>query len=332
MKKACENITQAQEMRKELLRQVDAGHINDNTVTQITFEKLAEYYKANYVTQPVYNLEKTKKLSGMRDRRTTLTRLTTLSNHFRDKLIRHITYSDIHNYKTTRLGCETQYKRPLSLASVHRELALLRRMLNVARQNKWIDSSPFNDGDALIQPGLEEKRQTILTDEQENEILKLCVGRRQHLKPILVCALDTGMRQGEIFKLQWQDVDLVNGVIKVQAFNTKTMHEKWLVLTERLKVELQKLWETSLQRPHDLVFGIRSNVKRAFKFVKSQVPELRFHDLRHTTGTRLAEVMPIAEVGRILGHTQVSTTYRYINQNLEMAKRAADILDKKNAK
>jgi integrase len=58
---------------------------------------------------------------------------------------------------------------------------------------------------------------------------------------------------------------------------------------------------------------------------------LRFHDLRHTHATRLvSKHMPLSEVGRVLGHTQANTTYRYVNANLETAKRAAAALDEFN--
>jgi integrase len=56
--------------------------------------------------------------------------------------------------------------------------------------------------------------------------------------------------------------------------------------------------------------------------------DVRFHDLRHTHGTRLAaNGFSLAEVGRILGHRQPQTTYRYVNASNETLKRAASMLD-----
>jgi integrase len=60
--------------------------------------------------------------------------------------------------------------------------------------------------------------------------------------------------------------------------------------------------------------------------------DLRFHDLRHTAATRLVTAhIPLSEVGRVMGHTQASTTYRYVNGNIETARRAAAALDAFNA-
>lgn len=75
-------------------------------------------------------------------------------------------------------------------------------------------------------------------------------------------------------------------------------------------------------------------MKRSFGAARSDagLKDLRFHDLRHTAATRLVGAhIPLSEVGRVLGHTQANTTYRYVNANVETAKRAAAALDAFNA-
>jgi integrase len=61
----------------------------------------------------------------------------------------------------------------------------------------------------------------ILTLEEGARLLAACEGPRAHLRPILICALDTGMRRGELFSLVWEDVDFEDWLITVKAFNTK---------------------------------------------------------------------------------------------------------------
>lgn len=62
------------------------------------------------------------------------------------------------------------------------------------------------------------------------------------------------------------------------------------------------------------------------------LPDVRFHDLRHTAASRLVTAhIPLSEVGRVLGHTQPNTTYRYVNANIETARCAAAALDAFNA-
>jgi integrase len=129
-------------------------------------------------------------------------------------------------------------------------------------------------------------------------------------------------------------VDLDKGVITVAAFNTKTMRARTISLTARLARELEALAAQAPKRPEDLVFGISDNVKRSFDSVRRAVglEDVRFHDLRHTAATRLVSAnIPLSEVGRVLGHTQANTTYRYVNANVETARRAAAALDAFNA-
>jgi integrase len=135
------------------------------------------------------------------------------------------------------------------------------------------------------------------------------------------------MRRGEIFSLTWSDIDFDSGLITIRAFNTKTMRERQIGMTERLISELEKLREN---QNGGLVFGIKTHAQHSFQKAKIEagLTDLRFHDLRHTHATRLVGAqMPLAEVGRVLGHTQPSTTFRYVNINADTARRAADLLN-----
>jgi integrase len=138
------------------------------------------------------------------------------------------------------------------------------------------------------------------------------------------------MRRGEIFKLTWRDIDFGNRLITIRAFNTKTMRERQVAMTEQLCRELESLSEQSNKKLDELIFGITTSVKTAFNKVKREagIPDIRFHDLRHTHATRLvSKHIPLSEVGRVLGHTQANTTLRYVNPNVESARRAAAVLD-----
>jgi integrase len=187
----------------------------------------------------------------------------------------------------------------------------------------------------LISLADENKRERILTREEEVKLLVACeTPLRAHLKAILICALDTGMRQGEIFSLRWHDVDCENGLLNIQAFHTKTMKERQVAITTRLALELERLEASPPDNADGLVFGIIDNVKRSFTAARNKagLKDVRFHDLRHTAATRLVGAhIPLSEVGRVLGHTHANTTYRYVNANVETAKRAAAALDGFNA-
>lgn len=117
----------------------------------------------------------------------------------------------------------------------------------------------------------------------------MCDNRyRSHLRPILICALDTGMRRGEILSLRWSDVDFEERLLTIRAFNTKTMKERQVSLTTRLALELERLWDASPRVRDQLVFGFTNNVKNSFRSVRTEagLPDIRFHDLRHYAESR----------------------------------------------
>lgn len=193
--------------------------------------------------------------------------------------MRGITYGDILEFRATRLKTPTlgdiaRRERELkkdakaglrvtrTIAAVGRELEKLRHMMNVAQREGWILGSPMLGGDPLISKADEKKRERIITREEEAKLLEACDGQRAQLRPISICALDTGMRRGELLKLRWRDVDFDNRVITIQAFNTKTMRERQVSMTGRLTLELERLWEMSPKRPDWLVFGIVNPVCR----------------------------------------------------------------------
>ena len=78
-----------------------------------------------------------------------------------------------------------------------------------------------------------------------------------------------------------------------------------------------------------LVFGITNNVRRSWNSARKSAALdcVRFHDLRHSAGTGLSEVLPVVHVGKVLGHRNPKTTNRYINPDFETLVKAASVLE-----
>jgi integrase len=191
---------------------------------RMTFGGLAKVYETVKLVPARY--EDGRKVAGLRSWRYTKSFMPTLVAHFGRRQLRSIRHSDLEAFRLERLGtpvrCGTDENdepiyRPRRMASVHRELGLLRAMLRYAEREGWIVRSPFDGNSGLISTANETKRDRILTRDEEMRLLAGCVGRREHLRPILMAALDTGMRRGELFKLTWEDVDLNAKLIYVRA-------------------------------------------------------------------------------------------------------------------
>jgi integrase len=207
--------------------------------------------------------------------------------------------------------------------------------LNVAVGERWIADNPFKGKAALISSADERKRERVLTRAEEERLLAACTGKRAHLRPLIVVAVDTGCRRGELFALRWTDVDLPGRRLRVLAENSKTQRERFVPLTARAADELRGLSSRPGATPDALVFGMTSTVKTAWKSAckVAGLADARFHDLRATCGTRLCSAgVPIVEVARVLGHSDMKTTYRfYIGEAEGSLDRAAAALDRFHA-
>lgn len=307
--------THARQLIKELLREIEERGEGALDTSRLTFAQLAKHYTDNYAT-PARYLE-SRKIAGLRSHAEVNRIVEILENHFGSKRLRSITHGDILQFKSQRLDTIVKFKkappRQRSIATVNRELTVLKRMLSIAFREGWILRHPFSGSDVLISASDETKRTRILTKEEESLLLDACDERREKLRAIIICALETGMRRGEILSLRWSDVDLDNRRINIQALNTKTLKSRALPITPRLLAELEALPRRSEAAR---VFGITDTIKRSWATAKriAGITDLKFHDLRHTFATRLVQAgIPIAEVSRILGHSNVATTFRYAN-------------------
>lgn len=339
------NRTHARELIKEMLREVDDYGEQSLDTSRKTFADLADYYEKHYLIEAKY--KNGKKISGLRSLAPSRGVLKTLCDHFGKRLLRTITYGNVLALRSLRLETKTRHDKERNVGTVNRELALLRRMFNIAKREGWLLKNPMENGESLIKAADEHKRERVLTFEEEERLLTACGERtinyvrygkqitakdsgekRKHLRAIIIAAIETGMRKGELLKLKWKDIDFENQVITIQALNTKTLKMREVPISDRLKIELEQLLKISLQDLNSTVFGLL-NVKKSFEGARrvANLPDIRFHDLRHTYATRLISAhIPVAEVARTLGHQQLATTYRYTNQTRESTKRIADAL------
>ena len=323
-----ENKTQAKQVLNELLQTLEKGGRKAIDAEKMTFSDLIDYYEKIYC-KPAHYVNG-RKVSGLRSFVGVKGYLKVFRECFGTLKLHALTYDDIYSYRLERLTTPTHQSSQRAIATVNRELAYLRRLLNIAERNDWIDKNPFKRGDSLIHLADEVKRDTVLSPTECQRLLDACSNRRAHLKPIVIAALDLGCRLGELLKLQWKDVDLDSGIITVQAFNTKTMRERTVSITQRLRTELENLLLSFPQSGNDLVFGFKE-IRKGFKSVCkiAGFPDLRFHDLRHVHATNLDSLgFSIAAIGKQLGHSSDSkVTLRYINRDVEAVKQVANALN-----
>ena len=314
IKRRAQDRKGAKQALKTLLRQLDDEGETAIEAGTMSFNDLCDYYQRTYLHAAEYVQEK--KVSGLRSLDRAETAVKVFRAHSGSKKLRGITYGDIFAFRNQRLRTLTPHGKQRSIATVNRELVVLRRVLNVGVQQGWLTKSPFGAGKSLTSAADEERRERILCREEEMRLLAAIDAepQREHLRGIMLVALDCALRRGEILKMKWADVDLDRRTITVRAFNAKTAKSRTVAMTTRVYADLLQRWQSSAGNTDELVFGIKSQIRTAF--VKAcrdaEITDFRFHDCRPTAISRMIRAgLPPVEVMRVSGHQTLSCLYRY---------------------
>ena len=155
-----------------LLRDIGATDGQAPHNERMTFTDLCDYFEKHYVREADY--VDGRKVAGVRSLGTAKGQLTVLRDHFGSCRLGSITHGDVRQFRAARLAQKTRTYGQRTIASVDRELSMLRRMLNVAQREGWILRNPFAAGDSLISLADENKRERILTRDEELKLLAAC--------------------------------------------------------------------------------------------------------------------------------------------------------------
>jgi integrase len=319
-----------------------------------TFAEFAQKYKERHVIAKGLALAKTIDY-----------RLKPLIERFGDMALASIRTADIEDYIADlqkQPGTRRTRGRPLSVASINRQIEFLRHMMNWAVGRDYLDRTPFRRGaERLIRKQHEDnQRRRRLSETEEAKLLNAA---SPMLRAMIIAALDTGMRRGEMLALRFADIDFDRQIITLRGSTTKSGKTRFVPIpTERLRAvvawlqldaageqksvealmfsdevgggigSFRKAWVTAVLRAHDVEVkwcadgGYRHLApvcEEAFRKI-----DLHWHDIRHEYASRLVERgVPLAQVRDLLGHASITTTERYDNQTLENLQASAAKLE-----
>ncbi len=282
----------AENVLKKIETQIIEGKYFDiHKAERMLFEDFCEEYLNNYV-----------RLKGLRVRNHNGL-IQNLVKHFKGKSLDQIDTLAIRQFLSKRL-------QEVTPATVNRHHAMLRGMYN--RAIEWRMFFGINPTQSIKPIPEKNQRCRWLTEYEQDKLLFCCSGLT---RLIVLTALQTGMRWGEIVSLKWRQIpnsnyiDLDNGTIFIHESQAKTQRTRFVPLSNAVRLALRDLPRNS---GHDYIFlnpetkkplnNIRKSFATALK--KAEIKDFKFHDLRHSFASQLVRNgVDLYVVQKLLGHT-----------------------------
>ena len=237
----------------------------------------------------------------------------------------------VHRYRQERQADGAKPK------TINNEVQVLQQVLNTAASPDWGFALPFNPIAGVKRLKGEGRRTRSATGAEASRLLDACQDGPPYLFPLASLALNTGLRQGELFSLRWENVNLDRRVVYLT--DQKNGQAGDAVPLNQEAVRVLREWRLRSGARHDHVFtsdkvpgqplrGWQS-IRRAFSAARTKagLEGLWFHDLRRTWATLAEEAgVSIHDVSKVLRHSNVRVTERYAQVGLERKRGAVEAL------
>ncbi len=243
---------------------------------------------------------------------------------FGSRKVDSITLEDIQT-----LHASLHKKRVLS----NRILALLHKMFNLAVQWRWRTDNPVSG----IKKYQEHKRTRWLQEDEMKKLLNvLDISPHQTTANIIRLLLLTGARKHEVLTATWDQFDLEKGIWTKKAHTTKQRKMEHLPLSPAALSILKKIKEEKSDSPFLFPGNVKGkplqDIKKSWATISKQadLKDFKIHDIRHTYASHLVSSgLSLSIVGKLLGHTQASTTQRYAHLADEPLREATTLFAEK---
>jgi integrase len=189
---------------------------------------------------------------------------------FGNHVINSITPRMVEDYREQRRSDAGLQGTRLKVATIDRDLALLKHLFSFAAREGWVEKNPVS------RVKLEKKNNTRDRVLSPEEFERLQQQSAPHLQVINLMAYQTGMRRGEMLNLTWDRVDLKTGLIRLKAEDTKTDAARLVPLTADLTAQLRDLYKVRyIHEPH--VFLVKGKSLQSQDGFQSGLSPCRHH-------------------------------------------------------
>lgn len=265
-------------------------------------------------------------------------------SRFGDQSIGAVTEDTLERFYTT-------LRATRAASTCNQYVQVMKAAFRWAAKKGYLTRSPISEDAALTRTKIAQRSRRLVPDvlnkdgtlKEPGEERRLLAAAGPGLQRLIIAALETGCRRGELLSLQWADVNLERGELRIRAETAKDAETRILPISPRLRGVLQMAKVDPAgkdYKPEHFVFGVVgtqvANVKRAWETAvlkahgytpvwiagtlaaesRAQIRaiDLHFHDLRHEAGSRLLEAgWPIHHVKEMLGHANITQTDTYLN-------------------
>lgn len=290
--------------------------------------------------------------------------LNMMKTHFEElfysKPIEDLKISDLYEWRNMRLALGRKS------ATINKNIVALKAALNWAVKHGYIESNPIEKIEALKEYD-SDTRIRYLDEDERVRLMAALDGREKrirdertnhnkwrvergylpmpqldgkfvdHIKPMVLLSLNTGIRQKNTFKLQWGDIDFNSKTLTLRAVITKSGKTHRIPLN-RVSTELLTSWrdqsqnvcEEALVFPSPKTGGVINNVKKAWGAVleAAQIENFRWHDMRHDFASQLVmKGVDLNTVRELLGHADLKMTLRYAHLAPDSKMKAVEVLN-----
>lgn len=261
---------------------------------------------------------------------------------FGDSPLEDITVLQVEKWKAKRA------RDSIKIATTNRLIAALKAALSKAVEWNLISEHPLSK--LQIRGGADGNKVVRYLTPEEETLLRVALDKREeqlrqgresgnrwrrergyeersslsevayanHLKPMVLISLNTGIRQGELFSLTWMDVDLDRAILTIHGDNAKSGKTRHIPLNQEV-LEVLRHWKEQQSGDNALIFPSRTggkidNIQKAWDTVleMADITGFRWHDLRHTFASKLVMAgVDLNTVRELMGHSDIKMTLRY---------------------
>ena len=305
-------------LKKVEVEMAECKYLNVKKSKEITFKEFAEKYRRKHIQRRSRSADKQEWF------------LNGLIKYFGKRMMYEITVMEIDDYLEHR-------HEGRSASTVNRDLAMLKSMFS--RANEWGDLVDYHPAKNIKLLFEDNERCRYLTDEEQDRLLSACSGM---LRMIVLIALRTGLRWGEIVNLKWRQapksnyVDFEHNTVFVHESLAKSKKSRYIPLAPSVKhalLDYPQLSESGYifvnPKTDKQIVTLKKSFRRALK--KAKIEDFRFHDLRHCFASDLVRNgVDLFTVQKLLGHSSPKMTMRYAHLGNDHLRKAIQFLDEKN--